>query len=87
VYLITDANPTVRLLVGEGENNLGDIASGATEDFVITFDATENILTLAVFDGSLEIELDISLQLDFIPYTINLDELITEDWNAPFSII
>ncbi|MHA1911515.1 MAG: hypothetical protein ACTSYA_07450 [Candidatus Kariarchaeaceae archaeon] len=87
VYLITDANPLVRLLVGEGENKLGDIASDATEDFIIAFDATENIPTLALFDGTLEVELEISLQLEFIPYTITIDELVTEDWTAPFVAI
>ena len=87
VYLISDAYPTERPLIGEGENKLGDITSGTTEDFVIAINATQMIYLVAVLDGTLEIELDISLQLALIPHTINIDELITEDWNAPFAPI
>jgi hypothetical protein len=82
-FTITDLNG---LLLGHGENSIGDILAKDVWSGSVGVNLTENIPILAIQDGTLQIEISISLKLDFIVYKyeyVTLEEQL-ELWDSPF---
>ncbi|MHA1347559.1 MAG: hypothetical protein ACTSO3_14255, partial [Candidatus Heimdallarchaeaceae archaeon] len=76
------------LLLGEGENLLGDIKPGSNWSGYIETNITKEIAILAIQDGDLIIEIGISLLINFYIYkysfVYNTTEIIV--WDSPFGI-
>ena len=85
VYFSGNLNPT-EVMVGQGTNNLGNVAAGMNVSKTLRINLTEYIPRLAVENGKLRIVIDSSLQLQLVPYQISLPQQVsTETWNAPFT--
>lgn len=84
-FFITSLNG---LLLSEGENTLGNIKAGSNWSGYIETNITKEIVVLAIQDGDLEIEIGISLQINFILFKYNLVYNATEivPWDSPFGI-
>ena len=84
-FFITSLNG---LLLGEGVNSLGNIVAGSSWSGYIETNITKEIVVLAIQDGDLEIEIGISLQINFyiFKYSLvyNASEIIV--WDSPFGI-
>jgi len=75
-------------LLASGTNQLEDILKGDTLNDDIIAEITYLIPLLALFDGDFDIQIDISLYVDFgiflVP--INVQTAAATSWDAPFSI-
>lgn len=74
--------------LGSGDNNIGSVEKRTTWSGNLKINMTQNIAILAVFNGELRIDVDISLKLDFGIFQASnsfSDEQI-EEWDAPFSL-
>lgn len=73
-------------LVGHGTNPLGTLEHGTDWSGNLQLNMTIDIALLAVWDGELRIEIEISLKVDFILYQAPLafEESQVEPWVAPF---
>ena len=82
-FFITSLNG---LLLGEGVNNLGNIKAGSNWSGYIETNITKEIVVLAIQDGDLEIEIGISLLINFVVYKYSLVYNATEiiPWDSPF---
>ncbi len=84
-FLISSLNG---LLLGEGVNNLGDIKPGSNWSGDIETNITTEIVLLAIQDGDLEIEIGISLVINFYlfkhSFVYNTTEIVA--WDSPFGI-
>jgi len=74
------------ILLGQGENIIGDIAKGDTWSGALEINMTSNIAVLAIQDGEMRIEAEISLKIDFLIYKapIIFNETQIEPWDSPF---
>jgi hypothetical protein len=84
-FLISSLNG---LLLGEGVNSLGDIKPGSNWSGDIETNITTQIVLLAIQDGDLEIEIGISLVINFYlfkySFVYNTTEIVV--WDSPFGI-
>lgn len=75
-------------LLASGTNQLGDILKGDTLNDDVIVEITYLIPLLAIFDGDFDIQIDISLYVDFgiflVP--INVQTTAAAPWDAPFSL-
>jgi hypothetical protein len=73
-------------LLGHGTNPLGTIEHGTNWSGVLQLNMTTDIALLAVWNGELRIEVEISLKIDFLIYKapISFIETQVEQWVAPF---
>ncbi len=71
------------MFIGEGNNLLGDIEAGEFKSFDIVVNATEQIPVLAINDGTIRIEIVISVYAQFIPYEVVIPQEATVPWNHP----
>ncbi|MCG3220409.1 MAG: hypothetical protein H7641_03430 [Candidatus Heimdallarchaeota archaeon] len=76
------------ILLGEGENSLGDIKAKETWSGIIEVNVTKEISILAIQDGELKIDIDISLKISFYLFRYNFDYTTTQviEWDSPFGI-
>ncbi len=84
-FLISSLNG---LLLAEGENLLGNIKPGSSWSGYIETNITKEIVVLAIQDGDLEIEIGISLLINFYVFKYSLVFNATEivAWDSPFGI-
>jgi hypothetical protein len=80
-FLFSDS----RSLVGMDSNELGTLPSEQSVTKIITIDLNLLIGRLAIEDGIIELELDITFHLQFIPYEFSIFKLVEEQYMAPFS--
>lgn len=82
-FAITSLNG---ILLGQGENTIGDVAKGDTWSGTLAINMTSNIAVLAIQDGEMRIEAGISLKIDFLiykaPFTFNETQI--KPWDSPF---
>ncbi|MBN2156057.1 MAG: hypothetical protein JW776_08440 [Candidatus Lokiarchaeota archaeon] len=73
-------------LLGEGVNPIGNIQHGTSWSGVLQLNMTEWIALLAVYNGEMRIEVQISFHLDFFIYQqqLNFNQTQVEPWNSPF---
>jgi len=73
-------------LLGHGTNPLGTIEHGTVWSGNLQLNMTTSIALLAIWDGELRIEVEISLKVDFLLYQAPLafEETQVEPWVAPF---
>ena len=73
-------------LLGHGTNPLGTIEHGTVWSGNLELNMTTSIALLAIWDGELRIEVEISLKVDFLLYQAPLafEETQVEPWVAPF---
>ena len=73
-------------LLGHGTNPLGTIEHGTVWSGNLQLNMTTSIALLAIWDGELRIEVEISLKVDFLFYQAPLafEETQVEPWVAPF---
>jgi len=76
------------LLLGEGENLLGDIKPGLNWSGYIETNITKEISVLAIQDGDLIIEIEISLLINFyiFKYSFIYNKTEIVPWDSPFGI-
>ncbi len=101
LYSIRDLNITISVyganfslatlngeLLASGVNLIGDIIKGQTWSDDIIVEITYYIAFLAIYSGDFDINIDISLNVDFgiflIP--INIQTNVNATWDAPFSL-
>ena len=75
-----------KIISSKGENIIGDIAKGDTWSGALEINMTSNIAVLAIQDGEMRIEAEISLKIDFLIYKapITFNETQIEPWDSPF---
>jgi hypothetical protein len=73
-------------LLGHGTNPIGNIAHGTDWSGTLELNMTTSISLLAIWNGELRIEIEISLKVDFLVYKapITFNETQIEPWDAPF---
>ena len=73
-------------LLGHGTNLIGDIEHGTNWVGDLQLNMTVSIALLAIWDGELRIEVDVSLKVDFLLYKapLTFEESQVEPWIAPF---
>jgi len=76
------------ILLGEGENSLGDIKAKEIWSGTLKVNVTKEIPILAIQDGNLRIDIDISLKISFYLFKIKINYATTQiiEWDAPFWI-
>ncbi len=74
------------ILLGQGENTIGDVAKGDTWTGALEVNMTSNIAVLAIQDGEMRVEAEISLLIDFLLYKapIAFNDTQIKPWNSPF---
>lgn len=82
VYFTPNSGNT-EYFIGQGNNTLGDIPAGVQKQYDIEVNATEQLPMLATNDGTLRIEIYISVNAQFIPYTVHLTKEATAPWQKP----
>ena len=82
-FTITSLNEK---LLGQGENSIGNVPKGETWSGSLEINMTLDIALLALNDGNLRIEAEITLNLDFLiykaPFTTSETQL--KPWDSPF---
>lgn len=76
-------------LLGGGTNVIGDVKHSSTWSGYLEFNITSNIVALAISEGELRIEVQMSLKVNFLVYNapINYNETHVETWEAPYTDI
>ena len=76
------------ILLSQGDNLLGDIKARESWSGVIETNVTKEIPILAIQDGELKIDIDISLKISFYLFKINFEYTTTQiiEWDSPFGI-
>jgi hypothetical protein len=76
------------ILLGQGDNSLGDINARESWSGIIEVNVTNEIPILAIQDGELKIDIDISLKISFYLFKINFEHTTTQiiEWDSPFGI-
>ena len=84
-FLISSLNG---LLLSQGENPIGNVKPGENWSGYIETNITTQIAILAIQDGTLEIVIDVSLDINFYLFryglTYNATQLVP--WDSPFGI-
>ncbi|HUU78059.1 MAG TPA: hypothetical protein VMX55_06900 [candidate division Zixibacteria bacterium] len=73
-------------LLGQGENTIGDVPKGEIWTGELEINMTLSIVLLAIQDGELRIEANISLSIDFLIYAASVifEDTQIEVWDSPF---
>lgn len=73
-------------LLGQGENTIGNVPKGETWTGSLEINMTLDIALMALNDGNLRIEAEISLYLDFLIYKAPVTTTDTQlkPWDSPF---
>lgn len=76
------------ILLGQGDNSLGDINAKEVWSGVIEVNVTNEIPILAIQDGELKVDISINLKIFFYLFRINFDYTTTQiiEWDSPFGI-
>ncbi|NPD87408.1 MAG: hypothetical protein HGN29_01710 [Asgard group archaeon] len=76
------------ILLGEGINSLGDVESKETWSGLIEVNVTQEIPILAIQDGELKIDIEVSLKIFFYLFKYNFNYATSQiiEWDSPFGI-
>jgi hypothetical protein len=82
-FTITSLNEK---LLGQGENTIGNVPKGETWTGSLEINMTLDIALMAINDGNLRIDAEISLFLDFLIYKalVTSTETQLKPWDSPF---